>query len=466
MEYVRLLSRYKYAELRIEREEEASVKITNEEIKQSSGTSCGFSVRILENGSWGFASANGEVDRTSIERLLWDAQRLARLTKGKIKLARVKETTANIKAKTKDPIDLENILDSLKSAVKIMDERRGKKRGGGGGKANGKIISKIVSCTDNRITREFYNSEGSEIAQETAHTYLSCTCIARSGENIQRGSERLASLRGFGSIDTGIAYKAKEKALRLLGAEISPKGRFSAVLDPEMTGVFSHEALGHACEADAIIDKESILRGKLGKRIGNELVSIADDPTAEGYGGFRYDEEGVEAERVALVEKGILRGYMNSRETSESLNAGHKTRDSKHRTQDPKPNGHARAQSYDSVPVVRMSNTHFARGKDSHADVFDVKVGIYLKGMRGGSVDTFSGGFMFKAEEAYEIKNGELGKLLRDVTMTGNVLGTMLNVEAVGKDFGTSPGYCGKNGQLVPVSDGGPHIRVKNVTIG
>jgi TldD protein len=95
-----------------------------------------------------------------------------------------------------------------------------------------------------------------------------------------------------------------------------------------------------------------------------------------------------------------------------------------------------------------------------------VKDGIYLKGMRGGSVDTFAGGFMFKAEEAYVISNGEKKQLLRDTTISGNILQTLNEVEAVGKDFGGSPGMCGKNGQNVPVSDGGPHIRLKNVAIG
>jgi TldD protein len=113
-----------------------------------------------------------------------------------------------------------------------------------------------------------------------------------------------------------------------------------------------------------------------------------------------------------------------------------------------------------------MGNTFFKPGKSSREDVFDVRDGVYLKGMKGGSVDIFAGGFMFKADEAYEVKNGELGKLYRDTAISGNIMETLKNVEAVGKDFGTSPGFCGKGGQQMPVSDGGPHIRVRNVKIG
>jgi len=200
------------------------------------------------------------------------------------------------------------------------------------------------------------------------------------------------------------------------------------------------------------VDKESVLADRLGKRIGDDLVTIIDDPSAKDFGRYVFDDEGVEAKPVTLLDKGVLRGFLNSKETAMSLGM--------------EPNGHARAEDYGAVPAVRMSNTYFQKGSSSVDEVFDVRDGIYLKGMKGGSVDIFSGGFMFKAEEAYEIKNGEKGRIMRDATITGNILETLLDVECVGNDFGTSPGVCGKSAQQVPVSDGGPHIRVKNVAIG
>ncbi|MBI5046901.1 TldD/PmbA family protein [Candidatus Micrarchaeota archaeon] len=269
---------------------------------------------------------------------------------------------------------------------------------------------------------------------------------------MQRGSERAWSRTGFGGIDLEIANAAAKKAVKMLSATTPPKGRFSVVLDPEMTGVFSHEAVGHASEADSIIDRESILADKKGKKVGNEMVTIIDDPSANDFGSYVYDDEGVRGRATTIVKNGIVSGFLTSKETAHALKLDL--------------NGHARAEAYDKVPIVRMSNTYFQKGKYSVDDVFDVKQGIYLKGMKGGSVDIFSGGFMFKAEEAYSINNGEKGKLMRDVTISGNILETLNQVEAVGNDFGTSPGICGKFGQGVPVSDGGPHIRIKNVTIG
>ena len=435
MEIERLLSRYPYAEARVERGSDTTIRIQDDEIKVSSGSYQGISARVLISGSWGFAASNGA---ETMEGLLERAAKLASLEKGKIMLAERRQERKTIEKKV-PLIPAEEQLEALLEAGKEM--------------AGQSIISRKMSCSDSIVRKEFYSSEGAEIVEEQSYTFLSCTSVAKGGGEIMRGSETAASRTGFPALDLRSAARAsREKAQRLLGAPVAPRGRFTVVLDPEMTGVFSHEALGHACEADSVIDRESILSGKRGKEIGSELVTIIDDPTADDFGAYAFDDEGTAGMRTALMDKGVLRGFINSRETALET--------------DEPPNGHARAAGYDYVPVVRMSNTYFQPGKDSREDVFDVRSGIYIKGMRGGSVDIFSGGFVFKAEEAYEISNGECGKVLRDATISGNILTTLASVTAAGKDFGGTPGMCGKNGQDAPVSDGGPHIRVKNVMVG
>ncbi len=432
MEIERLLSECQYAELRVETSSRAAITIKDREIKQSFGETTGISVRVLENGSWGFASGN------NIKELISKAQKLARLSSGKIKITRSEPEKKRVGTKL-------NITDTTEQAKPLMDAEKLMRIKN--------ITSTIISCTDSTLKKEYYNSLGSEIIQESGYTYLSCSAIARSGENIQRGSQRSWSKSGFDKLDPyKTASEAGEKASKLLNAVAAPKGRYTVVLDPEMTGVFSHEALGHACEADSIVDRESVLSGKIGQQIGNSMVSIVDDPTAYDFGSYTYDDEGSKALPAVLVENGILKNFMTSMETAHALNLDK--------------NGHARAQDYSTVPIVRMSNTYFQKGEFGVDEVFGINSGIYLKGMKGGSVDIFSGGFMFKAEEAYEIKKGEKGKMMRDVTITGNILETLMNVECVGNDFGTSPGICGKFGQEVPVSDGGPHIRIRNVAIG
>ena len=301
--------------------------------------------------------------------------------------------------------------------------------------------------------KEFYNSDGSEIVEEQFYVYFSCLCIGQSNGVIQRGHERASSRKGFKDINfSKICENSADKTERLLDSALPPKGRFVVIMDNEMTGVFSHEAIGHACEGDSIIERESILRDKLGKKIGNELVSIVDNPTADGFGNYAYDDEGVKAKPAMLIKQGVLKGFMTSRETAHELKL--------------EANGHARAMDFANYPIIRMSNTHFLPGKVKKDELFDVQHAIYVKGMKGGSVDIFTGGYMFKAEEAWEIKNSSKEKSFRDVTLIGNILETLNGVDLVASDFSTNPGFCGKMGQEAPVSDGGPHIRVKTIVLG
>jgi TldD protein len=369
MDYSRLLAQYDYAEVRLDKGRQSFVTIKDDEVRHSSGSVGGISVRILIDGSWGFASSSNIADA---EALVKKAERLSRLEKGKIKLAEIPPSRKDIIEKVADA-DPDQQVHGLLEAAKSM--------------IGGRVISRTLSCTDSFVRKEFIDSHGSHVVQEGGYTYLSCSCVAREGDLIQRGGERAWSRTGFLAIDVQkAAGGSRDKALRLLDAAPPPKGRFTAVFDPEMTGVFSHEAVGHACEADSVVDRESVLADKIGKRIGNELVTIIDDPLANDFGRYHFDDEGVEAKAVTLVDKGVLRGFINSKESAKALGM--------------EPNGHARAEDYSAVPAVRMSNTYFQKGTSSKNEVMDLRQGIYLKGMKGGSVDIFSGGFMFKAEEA------------------------------------------------------------------
>lgn len=433
-EYVRWLSNYEYAELRIQHVEETSVLIKDQEIKPTAGRSYGVSVRVLENGSWGFASTQ---DAQRIKETIETAARLARLTKGDVQLEEMPVEKKKIRKKPATA--------SLEERIEALQEAR--KRAVGN-----RVKNRTLNYMESFGRQEFYNSEGSEIEEEQFHAYFSCLCVARKNGIIQRGHETDSSTRGFRDLKLReVCETAAEKAERLLDADAAPQGRFTVILDNEMTGVFSHEAVGHACEGDSIIERESILRGKMGTPIGNEKVHIIDSPEKEGFGQYSYDEEGIRGKETYLVKGGVLTGYLTSRETAGELGM--------------KPNGHARAMGYASFPIVRMSNTHFLPGTVKKEELFDLPYAIYVKGMRGGSVDIFAGNFLFKAQEGYEIRNGKEERMLRDVTLMGNILETLHNVEQVASDFATNPGFCGKLGQSVPVSDGGPHVRIGNVTL-
>lgn len=434
MNLQKILSKYEFSEIRIESGEEKAVRIAHDEVRTYSSSWNGISARVLENGSWGFASSNR---KTSPEKLLETAARLARLKKGSVKIMSYSPEKTRLTEAAKLPES-----DEVPELLETNSIMKGKK-----------VKSTRVSYRRTNVKREYFNSEGSEIQEDATYHSAFCSCISKKDDRIERGFGKTHSRKNFKELKLDEAAKeAKTKALKMLEAKPGPKGVYTVVLDNKLTGVFAHEALGHAAEADHVAAGESILKDKTGEKIGSGLVTIYDDPAADDFGRYSFDDEGIPARKTMLIEKGIVKNFMSSRESSAKLGI--------------KLNGHCRAEGYWDVPVVRMSNTYFEKGGSSVEDLLDVRKGIYLKGVSGGSVDTFSGGFMFKAEEAYRIKNGELGSIMKDVSISGNILSALKNVEGVGKDFGTSPGFCGKLSQSVPVSDGGPHIRVGKMMIG
>tara|TARA_X000000368_G_scaffold387049_1_gene347461 strand:- start:359 stop:1174 length:816 start_codon:yes stop_codon:yes gene_type:complete len=248
---------------------------------------------------------------------------------------------------------------------------------------------------------------------------------------------------------------AKISALRLLGAERAPSGRFPLVADRDLTGVYIHEALGHPCEADLVAAGDSCLEGRLGKTIGSEICTVVDDPTLRGgYGCYPIDDEGVDPRPKNLIVNGVLTEYLNHRETAHRYGL--------------EPNGGARAQDGLHHPLVRMSNTIIQGGSHHDLDelIEDIDFGIYACGSRGGQVDTGRGSFQFAAQEAWIIENGSLSRPVKDVSVSGMTLQILKDVDGLTKDAHlAAPGFCGK-GQTVPVGDGGPLMRIREALVG
>jgi TldD protein len=280
--------------------------------------------------------------------------------------------------------------------------------------------------------------------------------VAASETGIQFGHKSTGGAKGFEVIQKEdlelMGRTAATKAVRLLDASPPPSGRFPIVMDSELTGVFIHEALGHASEADLILQNDSILKGKMDAQIGSSLVTIIDDASMDAFGYYAYDAEGVKTKKNVLVEDGVLVSLLSSRETAAKL--------------DISSSGNARSGVGDQ-PIVRMSNTYLKPGEMSFEELIeDIDDGIYLKGSRGGQVDTGKGVFQFNAAESFIIDNGEVKDPLRDVSLSGNILEILQKVDAVGSDFHLGVGFCGKAGQTAPVGDGGPHTRVSEATVG
>ena len=409
----------------------------------NTGISLGARIRVLKNGAWGFAYTT---DLSKLNEITDTAIQLSNSLTGDVELSESEVIKDKVKVDVKIPFN-DISIEEKKEIMKDANDAASIE----------KVNSTTVSYSDGEINEIFMNSEGSEIQTFTSKIRMALNASATDGEIIQFGHGSIGGVKGFELIREtdieGFGREIGEKAVRLLEAEAAPSGKYPVIADPQLTGVLIHEALGHAVEADLILQNDSILKDKMGEMIASDIVNIFDDASLkDGFGYYPYDVEGVKTKPNQLVKDGKLVSLLNSRETASKFGM--------------KSSGNARSIISDQ-PIVRMSNTYLQPGDSSFEELFeDVDDGIYLKGSRGGQVDTGKGIFQFNAAEGYLIKNGEITTPLRDVSLSGNILETLKNIDAIGNDFELSVGFCGKDGQTAPVGDGGPHTRILNALVG
>jgi TldD protein len=219
--------------------------------------------------------------------------------------------------------------------------------------------------------------------------------------------------------------------------------------------VLFHEACGHGLEADLVNRDASVFRGMVGERVAGRGVTLVDDGTmGEEWGCFAVDDEGSPAARNVLIEDGVLTDYMYDFLRS--------------RKEGRPRSGNGRRQSYQHLPMVRMTNTYLMAGKDDPDEILaSTESGVFIKSLGGGQVNTATGDFVFGMSEAYLIEDGKITEPLREGNLIGNGPQVLQLIDAVGNDFAMGPpGMCGKDGQGVPVGDGVPTLRVTALTIG
>lgn len=349
--------------------------------------------------------------------------------------------------KKRDPrkISIDEKIDLIRSYNDIIVNTKG-------------LTSSSSIYADQFRRRYFLNTEGREIIEETVYTGIALSGIGRDGMNVQSYGKSFGDQRGFSQLKgkEHVAEKVAELTLTLLNADRVEGGTYDCIVDPELAGVFIHEAFGHLAEADHIYENPRLLKiMKPGHRIGTEMLSAVDDPTLELLrGSYHYDDEGVEARPTFLIKEGRITGLLHSRETGSRLKA--------------EPTGNGRAINYNFAPIVRMSNTYILPGASSKEELFSkVKKGLYVCGSRGGQ--TALEDFIFAARIGYLIENGKITRPVREVILSGNIFKTLMDIVAVGNDlkFHGGIGGCGKGGQFpLPVSHGGPHLLIKGVIIG
>jgi TldD protein len=303
------------------------------------------------------------------------------------------------------------------------------------------------------------NSEGVLASDDQVRAQFRVTVVASGDTGMQTGAESIGATMGFELFDRHdveeLARMAARRSLVKLQARPAPSGTMAVVIKCGSGGVLFHEACGHGLEADHIAKAVSVFTGKVGERVAAPSVTLVDDGTmSHEWGALAIDDEGHPTSRHVLIENGVLTDYM-----WDWLRA---------RKQGRGASANGRRQSYQHLPMVRMTNTYLLNGDESpHEIVRQTQHGVYVAQLGGGQVNTATGDFVFGMTEAYMIEDGQLTDPIRDANLIGNGPQVLCDIDALGDDFAMGwPGTCGKQGQGVPVGMGQPTLRVRALTIG
>lgn len=420
----------------------------------------GGCVRVIVDGRWGFASTDGISGR----RLAGAVEAAVELARAARELGR-EAAVARPAARNSGRLTLVGDLEAAERpgpggrelagwARRLLGlERRMRAR------AAGRAVNSMAGFNLNFGRLAVVNSQGlAAVRGAFRSTATLMVVVAESGRGLQRWSEqagRTGESDLLAELDDGaMAERAAERALAVLRARHAPGGVYPVILDHATGGVFVHECLGHNAEADLVLRGQSLLAGKLGRRVASPLVNVVDDPTIAGaFGSYEFDSEGTPAERTEVISGGVLKSYLHSLETAARMRA--------------RPNGHGRAEGYGAPPLARMSNTFFAPGRSRLEDlVREVHRGLLLEHGASGQVLSERGNYTCAASCGRLIENGRLGDLVREVTFSGMVLESLRDIDGVSSDFRlSSPGYCEKDGQSVPVDDGGGCVRLRKALV-
>lgn len=325
--------------------------------------------------------------------------------------------------------------------------------------AGSEIVQVSAGVSDSSKRVFIANSDGVMATDRVVRVLFRVSAVASGDTGMQTGAESLGHTMGWEVFDevavTDLAEAAARQALVKLRARPAPSGQMPVVIARGTGGVLFHEACGHGLEADHVAKGASVYAGRMGQLVASPLVTLVDDGTIGGEWGSRsFDDEGHATRRNVLIEDGVLVDYMWDH--IRATGAGRA------------PSGNGRRESYEHLPMVRMTNTFVLDGPDEPDDIIGATAnGVYVAKLGGGSVNTATGDFVFGMREAYLIENGRITEPLREGNLIGNGPKVLADIDMLGNDAAMGgPGTCGKDGQGVPVGTGQPTLRVSSMTIG
>ncbi len=440
-----------FAEVFVEDRRSSSALLDDGKVEElTSGRDRGAGIRVVVGESTGFAHTS---DLTE-EGLLAAARTAAAAARGTgagttvVALSETRAPRPNVVAVLPGDVPKSRKVELLAAADEVA-------------RAQGGAITQVTARYADSVRRILVaNSDGTLATDDQVRTMFSVSCVASGDTGMQTGRESVGHTVGFELFDRydveDLARRAADRAITKLRARPAPAGEMTVVIGPGGGGVMFHEACGHGLEADLVAKGASVFAGRIGEQVASPLVTLVDDGTMGGeWGCFSVDDEGRPAQRNVLIQDGVLVDYM-----WDGLRARKEGRPS---------SGNGRRQSYQHLPMVRMTNTYLVDGGSSPDEIVaDTPSGVYVAHLGGGQVNTATGDFVFGMTEAYLIEDGQITEPLREGNLIGNGPAVLSAIDAVGNDFAMgAPGTCGKDGQGVPVGDGVPTLRVgAGLTIG
>jgi TldD protein len=441
-----------YADLYFEYIATSNISIDESIVKSAvQGVSLGVGVRVITGERTGYAYS----DDLSPEKIRKAAKTAALIARGPAQV----DKTGFIEARKRNlyPVLTAPTDTTLAERVELV------KRADAAGRAyDPRVFQVQATYVDSLRQVMVATTDGVISFDRQPMTRLSVGVLARestgSPQNGYAGGGGRVGLEFFtnGHSPESFARDAARQAIVQLDAVAAPAGEMTVVLGPGWPGILLHEAVGHGLEADFNRKGVSAFSGKIGQQVASPLCTVIDDGTIQNRrGSLNVDDEGVPTQRNVLIENGILRGYLSDKLSSRLLKNG--------------VTGNGRRESYQHIPMPRMTNTFMLAGESAPEDIVkSVSRGLYCTTFGGGQVDITSGNFVFSATETYLIEDGKLTRPVKGATLIGNGPEALKYVSMVGNDLKLDEGVgiCGKEGQSVPVGVGIPTLKIDKMTVG
>lgn len=435
-----------FAEIYLEDTKSQVIRITSGEVTQiDRGNTFGAGIRLIS----GVDEVYGYTNHVSYDNLLQVIKNLRASFQSSPKQAKPLGEAKPIKSVIKLPMDKVSVsiktekLQKLSNIIKNHDKR---------------IVQAITQLIETEQDVLIVNSEGVYQNDLRAHTRCALMAVAQENGQMQQAFEGPGRSMGFELFEEldfeALASEVATSAITLLSAEDMTPQVMPVVLHNGFGGVIFHEACGHPLEATSVAKGLSPFVGKIGEKIGSDIVTAYDDGFVEGaWGSSTFDDEGKPTQKNLLIENGVLKGYLIDYRNGRKMNM--------------EPTGSARRQSYKYSPTSRMNSTYIAPGKDKFEDIIkDTKYGLFAKKLGGGTVVPATGEFNFAVQEGYMIEDGKLTKPVRGAMLIGHGKDILFKIDRVADNLVLGQGMCGSQSGSIPVDVGQPTIRVQQMTVG